>query len=145
MAAFKKHCAFGFWKGSLIFDIPVDDDRDGMGQFGRITSLADLPSEKILLRCVKKAAALNQAGIKSPTRARPKEEKALTIPDYFATALQANRKARTTFEGFNYSQRKEYIEWLTEAKRVATRELRLATALEWLADGKTHNWRYERN
>jgi hypothetical protein len=75
MAAFKQHCSFGFWKASLIFDSDPDEERDGMGHFGRITAVSDLPPERVLLGYVKKAAALNDAGIKLPTKAKPKRDK----------------------------------------------------------------------
>ncbi len=145
MAAFKQHCAFGFWKGALILEDGADGYRDGMGHFGRITSIADLPAEKVLIGYARKAAELNEGGIQSPERSRPRKEKeALVIPDYLTTALKRNAKARATFARFNYSQRKEYVGWLTEAKRSETRAQRLATTLEWLAEGKTRNWKYER-
>jgi uncharacterized protein YdeI (YjbR/CyaY-like superfamily) len=143
MSAFKQHVAFGFWKGKLIVDDAGNSVEDAMGQFGRITRIADLPPKKTLTAYVKKAMALNDAGIKSPTRvksAKPKPE--ATVPDDLAAALKKNAKARKTFEAFSPSARREYIEWITEAKRETTRVQRLATTLEWLAEGKQHNWKY---
>lgn len=143
MSAFKQHVAFGFWKGKLVV---VDDGRsleDAMGQFGRITRIADLPPKKTLSAYVKKAMALNDAGIKSPTlvkSAKPKPDAA--IPDDLAAALKKNAKARKTFDAFSPSARREYIEWITEAKRETTRVQRLVTTLEWLAEGKQRNWKY---
>jgi uncharacterized protein YdeI (YjbR/CyaY-like superfamily) len=146
MGAFKQHCSFGLWKAALIFDGPSNNERNGMGHFGKITSIADLPAEKTLIGYVKKAAELNDAGIKSPERSKPKKGKKdpLVVPDYLTAALKQNKKVRTTFDGFNCSQRKEYIEWLTEARPVETREQRFATTLEWLAEGKPRNWKYQR-
>lgn len=145
MAAFKEHCSFGFWKRSLIFPQSQDEERDGMGHFGRITSLADLPAEKTLLGYVRKAAQLNETGTKEPKTLAPKKDSAsLQVPPDLAAGLKKNAKARKTFAGFSYSNRKDYIEWLTEAKRTETRAKRLATTLEWLAEGKTRNWKYER-
>jgi uncharacterized protein YdeI (YjbR/CyaY-like superfamily) len=143
MAAFKQHCAFGFWKSKLVLG---DDNksRDAMGQFGRITSLKDLPSRRALIGYIKKAKELNDAGIKA---ARPKprqDKKELIVPDYFTAAIKKNKKAVATFEAFPYSHKKEYVEWVTEAKTEETRQKRLATSVEWLAEGKSRNWKYER-
>ena len=110
-----------------------------MGQFGRITSLNDLPDEKTLIGYVRKAADLNEKGIKARDR---KKRKALPVPAYLTAALKKNAKARTTFESFSPSHRRDYIEWLTEAKREETRKQRLQTALDWMAQGKPRNWKY---
>jgi uncharacterized protein YdeI (YjbR/CyaY-like superfamily) len=142
MAAFKQHCVFGFWKESLIFDSGKSAEKTAMGSFGCITSLADLPSEKTLIQYVKKAAALNEAGIKAPGRTKPKKREPLEVPDYFSVALKKNAKARKTFENFPPSKRREYLEWVTEAKREETRRERLATSIKWLAEGKARHWKY---
>lgn len=113
-----------------------------MGSFGCITSRKDLPNEKTLIGYVKKATALNEAGIKAPGRTKPKKRKPIEVPDYFATALKKNARARKTFEGFPPSHRREYLEWVTEAKREETRNQRLTTSIEWLAEGKARNWKY---
>jgi len=143
MAAFKQHCAFGFWKADLIFDRDQQAEKSGMGSFGCIKSLADLPSEKTLIGYVKKAAALNEAGIKAPGRTQPKKRTPIPVPDYFAAALKKNAKARKSFESFPPSHRREYLEWITEAKREATRNERMATSLKWLAEGKSRHWKYQ--
>lgn len=142
MAAFKQHCVFGFWKESLIFDATKAAEKTAMGSFGCIRSLADLPSEKTLIHYVKKAAALNEAGIKAPGRTKPKKREPIEVPDYFAAALKKNARARKTFEDFSPSHRREYLEWITEAKREETRNQRLATSIEWLAEGKARHWKY---
>ena len=144
MAAFKAHCSFGFWKAEILFGHDKREEQEAMGHFGKITSLADLPPEQELIGYVRKAAALNEAGIKNPRspKANAKREP-LDIPDFFAEALRSNRKAREHFERFSYSHRKEYVDWLAEAKRDSTREQRLATTLEWLAAGKPRNWKYQ--
>jgi uncharacterized protein YdeI (YjbR/CyaY-like superfamily) len=139
MASFKEHCAFGFWKGALVMEGSTDG---AMGQFGRITAIAELPSKKVLTGYIKKAMQLNEAGVKSPARAKPVAKKAVAVPDDLARALKKNTKARATFEGFSPSQRREYIEWIVEAKREETRQRRLETAIEWLAEGKQRNWKY---
>jgi uncharacterized protein YdeI (YjbR/CyaY-like superfamily) len=140
MAAFKEHCAFGFWKADLILDRSETAEKSGMGSFGCIKSLNDLPNEKTLIGYVKKAAALNEAGIKAPGRTQPKKRAAIPLPGYFAAALKKNAKARRTFESFPPSHRREYLEWITEAKREETRKGRLAKTLQLLAQGKSRNW-----
>jgi len=145
LAAFKEHCAFGFWKGSLIFDPKENKNMDAMGQFGRITSFRDLPSKKTLIGYVKKARQLNDDGVKVPRKITPPEKKKdLEVPDYFTAALKKNKKALATFEGFPYSKKKDYVEWVTEAKTDETREKRLKTSVEWMAEGKGRNWKYEK-
>ena len=143
MAAFKEHCSFGFWKESLIFDGNKSGEKEGMGSFGCIKSLKDLPNEKTLIGYVKKATALNEAGIKAPGRTQPKKREAIPVPDYFAAALKKNAKARKTFDAFSPSHRREYLQWVTEAKREETRKERMTTSLKWLAEGKVLNWRYQ--
>lgn len=145
MASFKQHCAFGFWKGSLILNGEQSKSVEAMGQFGRITSAKDLPPRKVIVGYVKKARQLNDDDVKVPSRMkRSTEKKELVVPDYFTAALKKNKKALTTFEAFPYSKRKDYVQWVTEAKSDETRDRRLKTSLEWLADGKSRNWKYER-
>ena len=112
-----------------------------MGQFGKITSLAELPADKVLINYVKKAARLNEDGVKVP-KSKSKARPPLVVPDYFKAALQKNKKALSAFEAFSYSHKKEYIEWLSEAKREETRNARLKTAIQWIASGKSRNWKY---
>jgi len=142
MAAFKEHCAFGFWKADLILDRDKQAEKNGMGSFGCIKSLADLPSEKTLIGYVKKAAALNEAGIKAPGRTPSRKRKPIPVPADLAAALKKNAKARLAFENFSPSHRREYLEWITEAKREETRKDRLAKTLKLLAEGKSRNWKY---
>ena len=142
MAAFKEHCAFGFWKADLVLDRGENGEKSGMGSFGCIRSLADLPNEKTLIGYVKKAAALNEAGIKAPGRTQPKKREPLATPDDLSAALKKSAKARKTFEDFPPSHRREYIEWITEAKREETRKERLAKTMKWLAESKARNWKY---
>ena len=112
-------------------------------KLGRLTSLADLPSDKILTGYIKKAVELNEAGIKESSRAKPKAKKPIAVPDYFLAALKKNKKALTAFENFSPSCKREYIEWITEAKREETRDSRLKTAIEWIAKGKSRYWKYQ--
>lgn len=147
MASFKQHCAFGFWKGSLLAEkhpeLAAAED-PAMGQLGRITALSDLPEDETLLLYLREATALNDQGIKAPNRAKPKpkEERTLEAPDDLMNALRKNPQALATFEGFSYSNKKEYVEWLTEAKSEDTRKRRLDQAVEWMAEGKVRNWKY---
>jgi hypothetical protein len=145
MAAFKEHCAFGFWKGALIEGAP-GLGREAMGQFGRITSIRDLPPEKTLMRLVQQAAKLNENGVKTPKVRKPElpRRPVPPAPADFLSALRKNKKALATYEGFSPSHKREYVEWITEAKGEATRQRRMTTAIEWMADGKARNWRYQR-
>jgi uncharacterized protein YdeI (YjbR/CyaY-like superfamily) len=144
MSAFKHHCAFGFWLGEMVLGEKGkwSENNEGMGHFGRITSLADLPSDKEILGYVKKAAELNESGAKRPAPRRTVGKKELIVPEYVAAALKKNQKARDAFEAFSYSHKKEYVEWIVEAKREETRQKRIETMLTWLAEGKSRNWKY---
>jgi uncharacterized protein YdeI (YjbR/CyaY-like superfamily) len=139
MAAFKGHCAFHFWKGSLVVD-PAVRSGGAMGQFGRVRTIADLPPKSVLRRYVKEAARLNAEGVKPARSRRPKP--ALPIPADLAGALRRNRTARSGFERLTPAQRREYIEWIGEAKRETTRASRVRTTVEWVAEGKRLNWKY---
>lgn len=141
MASFKEHCSFGFWKGELVVGGDAAAEK-AMGQFGRITKVSELPSKKVLTGYIKKAMQLNDDGVKAPSRTKKAPKPEAMVPDDLAAALRGNAKARATFEGFPPSHRREYIEWITEAKTEATRSKRLNTTLEWLAEGKSRNWKY---
>lgn len=143
MAAFRQHCVFGFWKDALLFNRENGEQKEAMGQFGRLTDVADLPDEKVLIGYVRKAAELNETGMKV-ARGTGEPRAPIEMPDDFATALKKNARAAKSFEGFSQSKRRDYLEWITEAKRDQTRRQRIATSLEWLADGKSRNWKYER-
>jgi len=148
MAAFKQHAAYGFWSKRLVQErlgkdgeklFPKSAER-GMG--GRkIRSLSELPPDALLLRAIKIAVALNEEGVR-PKRVL-KKKPPVKPPSYLVAALKKNAKARATFERFTPAQRREYVEWLTEAKQEATRERRLATTIEWLALGRQRNWKYQ--
>jgi uncharacterized protein YdeI (YjbR/CyaY-like superfamily) len=143
MASFKEHCAFGFWKQSLLEQSAFPAERTAMGSFGRITSIKDLPDAKLLKKLVQDAAKLNDDGIKVK-KTVSKEKKELVVPNILAEALAKNDKAAETFNNFPYSKKKEYVEWISEAKTDATRDKRLDTTIEWLAEGKARNWKYEK-
>ena len=145
MAAFKAHCVFGFWHQGMTAVLAADgrQSEDAMGSFGRLTRLDELPSDRTMAKYIKAAAALNESD--APARPRPPRKPAqpLEVPRDLAAALKKNREAAATFGNFSPSRRKEYIEWITEAKRNETRQKRLATTLQWLAEGKSRNWKYE--
>jgi len=146
MAAFKEHCAFGFWKASLLKDpdgILHLAERNSMGHLDRLSSVKDLPSDKILIAYLKEAALLNKNNIKI-ARKKSAPGKELAIPKALAAALKKNKKAMVTFEAFPPSQRREYIEWISEAKTDVTLDKRLTTTIEWLVQGKTRHWKYKK-
>jgi uncharacterized protein YdeI (YjbR/CyaY-like superfamily) len=144
MAGFKEHCSFGFWKGNLIKDTHNIFTKDqGAGNLGRITSLKDLPADKILLAYIKQAVELNDKGVKR--QVKPKvatASKELVVPEFLTKALAKNKKAGKVFEAFSYSNKKEYVEWFNDAKTEETHDKRLEIALEWIAEGKSRNWKY---
>lgn len=142
-AAFKEHCTFGFWKHSLLEDKALPRQRTAMGSFGRITSLEDLPGDQTLKKLIHDAMKLNEDGVKV-RRTVSKEKTPVAVPEILKQALKADERAAETFDGFPPSCKKEYIQWITEAKTDATRERRLATTMEWLAEGKRRNWKYEK-
>jgi uncharacterized protein YdeI (YjbR/CyaY-like superfamily) len=142
MAAFKAHCAFGFWKGEAVVGKGAADE-SSMGQMGRITRLADLPSDAKLAAWIRKAMKLNEDGVKAPWLAQRRTRPALPVPEDLQVRLQQDPKAAAVFENFAPGKRREYIEWITEAKTAATRTRRLDSALEWIAQGKSRNWKYE--
>lgn len=144
MAAFKEHCAFGFWKASLMKDAQKlnEAQEDAMGHLGRIKSLRDLPVDKVLVAYIKEAMKLNETGAKLPARKRTVDESELLVPNYFKKVLSKNKKAAEQFAKFAPGQKKEYILWLTEAKTDETRKKRMETAIEWISEGKIRNWKY---
>ncbi|QIL20451.1 YdeI/OmpD-associated family protein [Thermomonas sp. HDW16] len=141
MAAFKQHASFGYWKHALV--VGEGEPRDGMGSYGKMTSLKDLPPKKMLLAHLRKAMKLNEDGVKSPATRKTTPKPLPQAPDDLLVALKKNKAAQATFEGFPPGCRREYIEWIVEAKREDTRARRLAQAIEWMAEGKRRNWKYE--
>lgn len=143
MASFKQHCVFGFWKAALMKDKKLMENaakEDSMGHLGRITSLQDLPADKKMIAMVKEAMKLNDAGVKVN---RVKTKKNIETPEFVLTALRKNKAALKTFEAFSASCRNEYVEWIVSAKTEPTRERRMQQAIEWMAEGKKRNWKYE--
>ena len=143
MAAFKAHCLMGFWKGALVKSMPKDRMTQAGGGWGRFESVDGLPDKKVMIRMVKEAAALNDAGIKIPRTVKAAKAP-LKAPGYMVTAIKKNRKAHAAYKAFSPSHQREYVEWITDAKTEATRNRRLETAMEWIAEGKGRNWKYQR-
>jgi uncharacterized protein YdeI (YjbR/CyaY-like superfamily) len=143
MVAFKAHAAFGFWHRDMqkILKEAGAKMEGAMGSFGRIESVKDLPSEKTLLRLIGEAMRINETGKPARVKSKPKPE--LAIPPAFAAALKAHPAAQARFTAFSPSHRREYIEWIEDAKREETRQKRIETAIEWVSSGKSRNWKYE--
>lgn len=142
MAAFKSHCAFGFGHGDQV--VMTGKDGEAMGQFGRIESLKDLPSQREITALAKKSMALIDQGVKAPRAPKSGPPRAAPeTPADLAAALAANAAAGKTYVTFPPSCRREYVEWIEEAKRPETRAKRLAQTVQWLAEGKRRNWKYE--
>ncbi len=142
MAAFKAHCAFGFWQREAAGEAGEDKRSEAMGQFGRIEAMADLPGARELQAMIKHAAELIRSGAPAAREKKPPKPPAVAPADLLA-ALSAHPAAQKTFDAFPPSKQRDYIEWITEAKQAATREKRLAQAVEWMAEGKSRNWKYE--
>ena len=140
MAAFKRHATFGFWRGSLVLG-GKDGQESAMGQFGRLTGIEDLPDREALGALIRKAMALTEQGVK-PARARTARAR-IEMPADFRAALDSVPAAAAAYEGFSASARRDYLEWIVEAKREETRAKRIAQAVEWIAEGRKRNWKYE--
>ena len=141
MAAFKEYVIFGFWKHQLLVDRLPGKGANPMSQFGKIRSVKDLPSRATLIRTVRAAMDLNDRNIKIE-RVRTKKPP-VKVPPYFTAALRKNAKALATFTAFPPSHKREYVDWIVEAKREETRTRRMETAIKWIAQGKGRNWKYE--
>jgi uncharacterized protein YdeI (YjbR/CyaY-like superfamily) len=146
MAAFKAHCGFGFWAKEMRVKVTAEIGKgeEGLGHFGRLTSLADLPKDQVLLAYLKEAKALNESGkAKHPRPQSKKKAIPVPVPEDLAAALSESKPATARFKAFPESHRREYIEWIVEAKREATRANRIAQTVAWIAEGKSRNWRYQ--
>jgi uncharacterized protein YdeI (YjbR/CyaY-like superfamily) len=141
MSAFRHHASFGFWARENATGAVDDRDKDAMGQYGRLTDLADLPADAILIEAIGRAMALVDAGAVAP---RPiKHPKPPPVPaEDFAAAMAEVPASRTSFDAFPVSERREYVEWIEDAKRAETRARRIEQAVAQLAEGKRRNWRY---
>ncbi|MBX3377342.1 MAG: YdeI/OmpD-associated family protein [Phycisphaeraceae bacterium] len=151
MMAFKKHCAFGFWKSKLLLrdkdsTFAKAGEKLSWGVKGRdpeaarISHISELPSDAVLLKIIKEAKRLNDEGVALPKH----KAKPARLPADFGAALKKSKKSLANFESFSPSQKREYIDWITEAKREETRRVRIATAVEWISEGKIRNWKYQK-
>ena len=143
LAAFKAHCAFGFWRGREIPELENERSDESMGSLGRIASLGDLPPKRDLTRFIKVAMKLNASGPAS-AQAKASAKPDLDMPDDLSHAMKGNAKATAAFDALSPSARREYIEWIIDAKRAETRASRPATAIEWMSEGKSRHWKYQR-
>jgi uncharacterized protein YdeI (YjbR/CyaY-like superfamily) len=140
-AGFKAHAAFGFWRQDVLPDPEkIFHARGPMG--GKLTDVSQLPSDAVLLQYIKRAVALNEKG--APARFKAKPKPPLKVPAYFTGALRKNKEALAAFNAFPPSHKREYVEWVVEAKQEETRQKRMEKAIEWMAKGKSRNWKYER-
>lgn len=146
MSAFKEHMAFGFWKASMLNDPKglLQQAEASAGSLGKITSLLDLPSDDILLDFIRQAVHINENDIKPAEKKAPKPKEAIDMPADFADLLAANPAAQAHYDKFSPSAKREYLEWIVDAKSDATRQKRLQTAIEQIEEGKTKNWKYQR-
>ncbi|HEY5464825.1 MAG TPA: DUF1801 domain-containing protein [Hanamia sp.] len=144
MAAFKNHCAFGFWKAALMKDAGElkENNATAMEHAGKIKSISDLPSDKIIISRINEAMKINDDGIKLPERKVTDKKTEIIVPFSLKKELAKNKKASDTFNNFSPSQKREYIEWIEEAKAEETKNKRILTTIGWLTEGKTKNWKY---
>jgi hypothetical protein len=144
LAAFKSYATFGFWKGKLLVERGFPEAGDyGMGQSGKLTSMEDLPADRVLIRLIREAAKLNEQGIKIE-RAKSAKKPPVKPPTYFMAAVRSNTKALANFQAFSPTKKRDYVEWIAGAKSEDTRDRRLTQAVSWIAEGKSRNWKYER-
>ena len=144
MAAFKNHCAFGFWKSKIMSDAQemTGNNANAMGHLGKIKSLDDLPPDKKIIAWVKEAMKLNDDDVKLPERKRTQATAPVDIPDVLLKAFYKNKIAGTKFIALSNSHKKEYVEWINEAKTEETKNKRVAQTIEWVSEGKSRNWKY---
>ena len=150
MAAFKKHCRFGFWGKEIrvVLREAKVAGMNGSGWFERITHIDELPADKSMIDFVRRAAVMIESGnYTSPIAARNQKAKAkkptVKMTKEFAVALKKNKKAATSFAAFSPSAKREYVGWVADAKRPETRDKRIATAMKWISEGKQRNWKYQ--
>ena len=147
MAAFKQHAVMGFWKAALMKDAALLEaarSEVAMGHLGRITSLKDMPPDKKMIGYIKEAMKLNELGKKLPSKPQATGTKTLEVPYDLMKALKKNRSALKYFEAFSYSNKKEYVTWIAGIKSEETRNKNIATAVEWIAEGKIRHWKYKK-
>lgn len=143
MVSFKQYCSLGFWlhdEMKTLKNIETDVEKTNMFSLGKIMKIEDLPSKPLLKKMILEAMELTDMGVTLKKASPSKTE--TEVPDYFQNALQHNKKASEIFIKGSPSFRKEYINWITEAKTEATRNKRMEQAIEWISEGKARNWKY---
>lgn len=146
LAAFKQHVSFGFWKGKLMKDpdgLFINKERTQITAI-KLTTVDDIPPVDTLKAYIREAVDLNERGVKLPSAKKNAGREKLEVPEDLAAALKSNPQASQTYKDFSYTNQKEYLEWITGAKRPETRQKRLTTAIEWMSEGKPRNWKYTR-
>ncbi|HMU61375.1 MAG TPA: YdeI/OmpD-associated family protein [Gemmatimonadales bacterium] len=145
MAGFKQHVGLGFWKGGQVVGASDDKTGSAMGQFGRLTEVGQLPSQRVLTRYVRTAMRINESGERKPVKKAARQPKpAPQTPADLRAAIERSAKAKAAWAHASPSHRREYTDWIAEAKRPETRARRIATTVEWLTEGKSRNWKYEK-
>jgi uncharacterized protein YdeI (YjbR/CyaY-like superfamily) len=139
-AAFKAHAALNFWRGQELRGDKAN--ADAMGQFGKLASVADLPSDSELDRLMKEAAEVAK-NAPAPRKAKHGPKAAPEMHPDFSAALAKAPKAKAALDGLPPSAQRDYLEWISEAKQDSTRAKRIATAVEWLSEGKRRHWKYQ--
>ncbi len=144
-AAFKQHVSWGMWKAALLKDPKGAMNNEGGSSMsgGKYAHVSELPADDYVIDLIRQAIELNDKEVKVPARSNPKPKPAIAVPRELVAAFKSAPKAKTFFDGLAPSCRREYLEWITEAKRDETRDKRIATAIEWLSEGKKRNWKYE--
>ena len=145
MVSFKAYCSMGFWlhdEMKTLKNLDTDVEKTNMFSLGKITKLEDLPSKPQLKKIILEAMELTDMGVKLKKAAPTKTETA--VPGEFQNVLNQNKKALEVFQKYSPSFRKEYINWIIEAKTEITRNKRMEQAIEWISEGKGRNWKYEK-
>ena len=145
LAAFKQHCSFGLFGGAMKAYLEEQGiaKNGNMGTMGKITTLKDLPSDKVLAGYCKQAAKFIDDGAKTMQRPKKAAKPAPETPAELAAALKKNKSAQKVWADFSPSCQREYADWITEAKRDETKQKRIVQAVEWIAEGKQRNWKYQ--
>lgn len=146
MASFKKHCSFGFWLGAEMEDPDNILNKVGntsMGNFGKITSISSLPKDILIIKYIHEAMKLSENGVKKKTSSTT-DKKSLIIPEYIIEFIEKHPKAKDVFNNFSYSCKKEYVQWIEEAKQESTKLKRLEKAIIMMEEGKEFNWQYKK-
>lgn len=145
MASFTNHCSFGFWKSSRLRDVAgILENEGSAGSLGKLMSKKDLPADKLIIAYIKETATLNEIDVPKTTQPKKKPKPELPMPPELTAALKKNKKAKAVFDAFSPSHRREYIEWIIEAKTEDTRDRRIGKTIEQLKEGKSRHWKYQK-